>query len=75
MNRAERRANRRRLVAALRGSGCTCSPDVLPDRAEPGVPEAGWVAHAAGCPLLGRLAAAGYQWPTLVFEPVRRCER
>jgi hypothetical protein len=78
VNRAARRALLRRLLAALRAEGCTCSPTITPDPSpEPGAREAGLVEHQDGCPLLLRLALAhpSGRYPTLVFAGVRRCER
>lgn len=76
-NRAQRRANRRRLTAALRDSGCTCTPEISTDQSiERGLPnarETGTVVHRVGCPLLPRLAALTR--PVIVFKGVGPCER
>jgi hypothetical protein len=81
MNRAERRAHRRRLLFALKDSGCRCSPTITVDPSPPpGVPngrETGWVEHRDGCPLLLRLALAHRSGrnPMLTVDGVRGCER
>lgn len=77
MNRSQRRANRRRLLAGLRASGCRCSPTITPD---PGAPDQGYVdqgqvEHEAHCPMLLRLAMTGWANPTLIFRGVKDCER
>lgn len=80
-NRAERRGNRRRLLAALRAEGCRCSPTITTDRfpeaVVPGARETGTVRHEPGCPLDQRLtlAALAGRRPMLVVDGVRGCER
>jgi hypothetical protein len=72
LNRSARRTLRRRLLAALRAEGCTCSPTIRPDaRPEAHMQESGWVSHVADCPLGRRLVGQ----PTLVFAGVKRCKR
>jgi hypothetical protein len=69
MNRADRRTIRRRVLAALKAEGCTCTPKIEPDQGAPG----GTVEHEADCALLWRLAAADF--PTLWVEGPRECGR
>lgn len=81
MNRAQRRGNRRRLLAALRDSGCTCTPEIDTDPTPaddmPGASETGTVRHELGCPLDQRLTLAmlAGRRPMLMVDGVRGCER
>lgn len=81
MNRRERRALRRRMVAALRDSGCTCSAEFTPDQTVdtgvPGAQESGTVRHWLGCPLGDSMIVAnlaGHR-PMIVVTGLPRCER
>lgn len=80
MNRRDRRAMNRRLVADLHAAGCTCSPTITPDPTPatdvPNTRESGRVVHEAGCVLGDRLTLAqlsGRQ--VFVVEGVGRCGR
>jgi hypothetical protein len=72
-NRRERRELERRVIDALKDSGCTCTPPLLvPDRDGRG----GTVLHRTACPLgerLARLAADGRRITLKVNSP--ECQR
>jgi hypothetical protein len=78
MNRSQRRAQRRRLLAAMHSSGCRCRPRIEPDPiADAGTAESGSVEHEMHCPLARRLGVASLfgPTPTLWITGVPRCER
>jgi hypothetical protein len=71
-NRRERRSIEQRVAKALRDSGCTCVPVLVPDTNGLG----GYHVHALDCPLELRLrerAAAGKPLVLHVDDP--RCRR
>lgn len=72
-NRRERRANERRVLAALRASGCRCQPTLVSDPGGRG----GWHRHQPGCALdvrLSKLEDAGRP-VTLQVVAAPRCKR